>query len=115
MTTMPRPFPVWEEVAAKTNIGAYCIVQANDFDTNDCLIETEQFHGTVTAADSFHGILFTLRGKRDSDTRIGPPDLSVFELPPEGGRFTLSDTGEMITNPTYFVFCRSYASNSMTN
>ncbi len=99
-----HPFPVWDEEIAREIVGKYCMVQASYSDEAQRLLETEQFHGVIVATDRVRGVWFRLKGSRDGEDWVGPPDLSVFQLPPGGGEFTLSETGEIVTDPDYIIF-----------
>jgi hypothetical protein len=104
---------VWNAEFAETLKGKYCVVQANYVDGNDQLITAEQFHGIVVAVHPVRGILFQLMGNRAGEHWLGPPDTRPFREAPGKGKFTLSETGEVVTDPDYVFHYRFYASGSV--
>lgn len=108
-----RPFPVWDAEVAGAVIGKYCMVQANYVDEDENFLVAEQFHGVVAGTHPVRGVWFRLKGQRDGEDWVGPPDFSLFQLPPGKGEFTLSETGEVVTDPDYIIMYTFYDSNSL--
>jgi hypothetical protein len=96
---------LWNAELAESLKGKYCVVQATYVNDKEELLATEQF---VVDVRPDRGVWFRLKGKRDGEDWVGPPDLKAFEEAPGTGEFTLSETGEVIMDPDYIIFWRFY-------
>jgi hypothetical protein len=98
----------WNAELAESLKGKYCVVHATYVNDHDQVLVTEQFHGIVMDIRPDRGVWFRLKGKRDGEDWVGPPDLGAFEKAPGRGEFSLSEAGEVVVDPDYVIFWRFY-------
>ncbi len=88
--------PEFDQALAASYIGKYILVGVSYFDSEGKFIEQVQMHGTVESVSS-DGMKIALKGARDGETWLMPPNLdSVSAAKP--GVYSLRSTGEEIEN-----------------
>lgn len=89
--------PEFDQALADSYIGRYILVGVTYLDHTGKEIERAQFHGVVEAA-SPDGIRIALRGNRDGEHWVMPPDLSSVTAA-RPGQYSLHSTGEVVEYP----------------
>lgn len=89
--------PDFDQALADSYVGRYILVGLTYLDHFGKVLEQIQIHGVVEAA-SPRGVRIALRGKRDGEVWVMPPDLnSISSAKP--GTYSLRSTGEVVENP----------------
>lgn len=82
---------------ASTYIGKYVLVGVTYYDHLGNFVEQVQMHGVIESV-SREGIKITLRGTRDGETWVMPPNLDSTSVA-KPGIYSLRSTGEEVENP----------------
>lgn len=89
--------PDFDLALASSYVGKYILIGVSYFDAAGNFIEQKQMHGVVSSA-SPEGLTISLRGAREGESWVMPPNLdSVSVASP--GLYSLRSTGEEIENP----------------
>lgn len=89
--------PEFDQALADSYIGKYILVGVTYLDHTGKELERVQFHGVIESAGP-EGVHIALRGKRDGEYWVMPPDLgSVSAARP--GKYSLHSTGEVVEDP----------------
>ena len=89
--------PEFDQALAESYIGKYILIGLTYLAHDDAFIEQVQMHGEIESV-SCDGIRISLRGKREGETWVMPPNLeSVSAAKP--GTYSLRSTGEIVEDP----------------
>ena len=106
---MSEDRPEWDAAFADRLSGALVLVGITRHEPAGP--ETDQFFGTVEAADPRKGVTLLLMGSRSGERFRFPPDLRVFsEANP--GSYRLRASGETVEDPDYLAVWEIYPSAS---
>lgn len=95
----PFPIPDYTEEELHALIGKSILVGIN-YQTPNAVLKGEQFYGTISRVGFKEGIAVKLNNM--DVERIIPLDFSDFELA-RPGKYTLTNTGEVIEDPYYTI------------
>lgn len=90
----------WDEDLADDLVGKIVVVAITRLTSNEELIGQHQVFGRVVSADENQGIEVRLEGESAGEVMLLPPAPLAFE-PAAPGRYTLSETGEIVENPDF--------------
>ncbi|WP_150427881.1 hypothetical protein [Dechloromonas sp. CZR5] len=89
--------PEFDQELAESYVGKYILIGLTYLAHDDSFIEQVQLHGIIESV-SGDGVQISLRGKRDGETWLMPPNLdSVCAAKP--GTYSLRSTGETVEDP----------------
>ena len=92
-----------EVIALSELLGRHVLVGlTHESEDSGQIVRREQFHGDVEWVDEKKGIGLALRGNRNGEHYVLPPDTRSFRRGP-GGEFRLRETGEVVSNPDFLA------------
>jgi hypothetical protein len=89
--------PEFDQGLADSYIGKYILVGVTYLAHDGSFLEQIQMHGVVESVSS-DGVQISLRGKKNGEIWLMPPNLDSVS-PAKPGTYSLRSTGETIENP----------------
>lgn len=89
--------PEFDQALANSYVGKYILVGVTYLDHKGKELEQVQLHGIIESA-SPDGVRIALRGKRNGEHWVMPPDLSSVSAA-RPGKYSLHSTEEVVENP----------------
>lgn len=92
----------WDDLLAADLPGKLVLVGLTYFDSQDRVIEDQQFFGRVVFAHPANGILLNLEGRRSGEQYTLPPDIRSLRAA-SAGEYKLRATGEIVVDPDFTI------------